>query len=251
VKINLKLLKGVLLRKKLCSKEDERKQFLKKISVGSKVYTYWDAFIAKNKLPPYDWIVKNIFIDGSIKDGIPNRHHQYDHIFAPCQVLEIFQFYSEEFIAHIVKTINKLGAHKIIEIGAGDGFLSHFLKRKGIDIIPTDDCSRPYIKYTEQVKKLNHKEALKKYKPDLVVINWEELDATYSIDALNYASVKYLLWIGEGHGGCTGSKDLWEYDSENTKNPYCLSRTDDWAFRLGIEKHTFVMIFHPKKSSPA
>lgn len=229
--------------------EDERRKFLKnRYCDGSKVFKYWNEFITKSKLPSYEWIVNNIFIEGAFKEGVPYRHHQYEHIFAPCYVLEIFQFYSKEFIAHIVKKINQLNAEKIIEIGAGDGFLSHFLQKMGIDIIPTDDYSRPYVKHSKQVKKLNHIEALKKYNPDLVVINWEEYGASYSIDALKYPSVNHLLWIGEGYDGCNGCNKLWEFQNKNTENPYCLSRSDDFAFYLGIEKHTFVIIFYPKKN---
>jgi hypothetical protein len=153
-------------------REKKYREYLKKESADSKVYIYWNEFITKSKLPSYEWVKNHIFIEGAIKDGRPDRHHQSDKITAPCRVLDIYQFYSEEFIEYLAKTINDLNAQKIVEIGAGAGFLSYFLKEKGIDIIPTDDYSRPYIKYTDQVKKLKHREALEKYNPDLVVINW-------------------------------------------------------------------------------
>lgn len=80
------------------------------------------------------------------------------------------------------------------------------------------------------------------------MINWEELRGTYSIDVLVYPSVKYLLWIGEGPEGCNGSEELWEFDFDDTENPYCLSRTDMWAFDDKINKHTGVLIFYPTKT---
>jgi len=228
---------------------DEYRRYLKGIAKksGAQVYTYWNEFIAKGKLPSYEWLVNRVFIEVEFKDGRRDRH-RYDRFNVPCEVLNIFQFFSEEFIEHVVKSINNLNAQKIIEIGAGDGLLSAFLKERGIDIRPIDDYSRPYIKHHEHIKKLNHKEALENYNPDLVVMNWEEFLGTYSIDVLHYPSVKYLLWIGEGHEGCTGSEELWEFDCDDTENPYCLSRTDDWMFDDKINKHTGVFIFYPTKT---
>jgi len=214
---------------------------------GTQIYTYWNEFITKGKLPSYEWLVNRIFIEVEFKNGRRDRD-RYDRFDAPCKVLDIFQFLSEEFIEHVAKSIKKLNAQRIIEIGAGDGFLSAFLKERGIDILPTDSYSRPYINHQEHVEKLDHKEALKKYNPDLIVINWGELRGTYSSDVLEYPSVKYLLWIGEGPEGCTGSEELWEFDFDDTENPYCLSRTDMWAFDDEINKHTNVLIFYPTKT---
>jgi hypothetical protein len=227
--------------------DDVRLNFMKKAIDGSNVYTYWNDFIAKKELPIYEWIVNNIFVKHAITD-YDNRHNTVDKIHYACNVLEIYQFYSIEFIDHIAKTINQLGARRIIEIGAGDGFLSYFLKRSGIDILPTDDYSRPCTNRLESVERLGHKDSLKKYDPDLVVINWEELDGTHSLDVLKYPSVEHLLWIGEDEYGCTGSRDLWQFDFEDTKNPYCISRTDECLFGDRVNKHTRVIIFRPEKN---
>jgi hypothetical protein len=227
--------------------ENERREYLRETSAGSNVYTYWDEFITKYKLPSYEWVVNNIFVKHAIT-GFQDRHNTTDYIFAPCEVLNIFQFYSTEFIDHIVETINKLAPQSIVEVGAGDGFLSYFLRECGVDIVPTDDYSRPHINRPERVEKIGHKDALRKYNPDLVVINWEEHLGRYSIDVLGYPSVKHLLWIGEDERGCTGSEELWEFDYENTDNPYCLSRSDEyWLLGDGVRKHTYVMLFNPKR----
>jgi len=241
------------LKKGACMKytEDERRVYLMKTSAGSNVYNYWDKFITKYKLPSYEWIVDNIFIEHRIT-GSQDRYNTVDYIFTPCEVLDIFQFYSTEFIDHIVKTINKLGPRSIVEVGAGDGYLSYFLGERGVDIVPTDDYSRPHINRPERVEKIGQKDALKKYNPDHVVINWEEFQATISLDVLAHPSVKHLLWIGEGKGGCTGSEELWEFDYEDTDNPYCLSRSDEcWLHMDQVLKRTFVALFHPKSRKNA
>lgn len=228
--------------------EERRREYLRETSAGSNVYTYWDKFISKNRLPSYEWVVNNIFVEHRIT-GSQDRHNTTDYIFAPCEVLDIFQFYSTEFIDHVAQSINSLGPKRIVEVGAGDGYLSYFLGEHGVDIVPTDDYSRDFIKRPGWVEKIGHIDALKKYDPDLVFINWEEFQATYSLDVLAYPSVKHLLWIGEGSDGCTGSEELWEFDYENTENPYCLSRSDEyWLFRDEVRKHTYVMLFNPKSA---
>ena len=216
---------------------------------GSHIFTYWNEFITKGKLPSYEWVANYVFKRAECDEhGRRDHHHLYDRLYAPCHTLEIFQFFSEEFIEHVVESIKKLNAHKIIEIGAGDGYLSLFLKERGIDIIATDDYSRPYIDRQPHVEKLDHKSALEKYNPDLVVISWEEYKGTYSIDVLEYPSVKCLLWIGEEPGGCTGSKELWEFDCDDTENEYCFARTDSWNFDDHYLTHTGVMVFYPTKT---
>jgi len=209
-------------------------------SVEVEIHEYWDEYIAKGKLPSYGWIVDNVF-----------RKYPYaSDLGWTCKQLNIFQFYSEEFIDSLVGTIKGIGAERIVEVGAGDGCLSHFLRMGGIDIITADNYSWPDQDFPESVEKLSHMEALKKYDPDLVVVCWEELYGTYSLDVLDYPSVDRLLWIGEFHDGCstgcTGSEELWEFDYERADNPYCLARTDSWSVK-DVMKHTDVMIFYPTK----
>jgi len=197
------------------------------------IYKYWNDYLIKGKLPTYIWVVENIFNTGDAAADI----------FFPCKELCIFQFFSQEFIDFLAESIKRIKANKIVEIGAGDGLLSHFLMEKGIDIHPTDDYSRDDLDHPERVEKLGHKQTLEKYSPDLVVINWEEYNAEYSIDVLKYPSVKYVIWIGEYNEGCTGSEKLWDYKHEDTGNPYCLARTDSMMFG-DIHKHTAVWIFY-------
>jgi len=204
------------------------------------LFKYWNDFLIKGKLPSYNWIVGNVFRASDLGGA---------SIFMGCKELAIFQFYSTEFIDFLAKSIKSIGSKKIIEIGAGDGLLSHFLQQKGIDIIPTDDHSRDDITHPMRVEKLSHKEALEKHNPEVVLISWEELDYTYSIDVLNYHSVKCIVIIGEYDGGCTGSKKLWNYENQDTDNPYCLARTDNCMFGENVHKHTGVWIFYPKKST--
>jgi hypothetical protein len=228
--------------------EDDRRKYFREISAGSNVYVYWDEYISKNRLPPYDWVVENIFVEHRIR-GHDTKDIWFDFIIAPCRVLDVFQFYSSEFIDRVANSIQELSSERIVEVGAGDGSLSFFLGERGISVVATDDYSNPYINRPGRVEKIGHLDALKRYDPDLVIVNWEEPDATISLDVLAYPSVEYLLWIGETSGeGCTGRRDLWGFDYVDTDNPYCLGRTDHcWLSQKEINKHTGVVIFKPIK----
>jgi len=71
---------------------------------------YWHDFITKGKLPSYEWVFNNIFeevkddefwfLNHSISQSINTFDPDYlDNSFCkPCIELDIFQFYSEEFI---------------------------------------------------------------------------------------------------------------------------------------------------------
>ena len=116
-----------LFKKKEGPFEGRNREFLRKNSYGSKVYTYWDEYITQGRLPPYEWLVKDIFRGGEHLQGRIKRDYWIDKISGACEVLDIFVFYSEEFINHLAETINKLGAKRIVEVGSGDGYLSYFL----------------------------------------------------------------------------------------------------------------------------
>lgn len=209
------------------------------VNAFENLYKYWNNYLIKGKLPSYKWLIDNVF----------KQNHFTANIFMATKELGIFQFYSKEFVHHLANTIRSVKPAKIIEIGAGDGMLSHFLlQEEGIDIVATDSKIRDDIVYPESVIKLNHKKALDRYRPDVVLINWEEYRKSYSVDVLNYPSVRCIIWIGEGEGGCTGSDKLWEYEHTDNDNPYCLCRTDDMWMKNTVHKHTGVWVFYPKKS---
>jgi hypothetical protein len=198
------------------------------------------------ELPSYNWIVESIFKKSDVGIFFGTQRHS------------IFQFYSQEYIAALANDIKKLKPKTIIEVGAGDGRLSFFLNKywsvKGIPLksTPTDDYSwgmhiesdSRHIVYPKEVEKLNFKEALKKYNPDVVIICWEELHAKYTQEILKFPSVRYVVWIGEGEGGCTGDPSTFALPYERLKNPFGLCRTD---FMLGDDHrllyHSGVYLF--------
>ena len=119
-----------------------------------------------------------------------------------------YQLLNKEFVENLADEIKKLNPKKVIELNAGVGYLSRFLQRYGIDIIPTDSHNWNFD-YNEDVEKLTYEQALEKYNPDVVIQSWEMPGAKGSIKSLEYPSVRHLIWIGE-KGNC-GSGDLFDY----------------------------------------
>ena len=173
--------------------------------------------LSKGELLEYKW-----FID---------RLREYDSIsiwFSACHKFHIFQLYPKEFIEELAKSIKDFHPTRIIEVGAGNGYLSKALQKQGIDIIPTDNKSWAHLTYPSEVEKLDFKEALAKYNPDMVVICWEAYGADYTREILKHPSVKWVIWIGENFGGCCGIEDLDELPHRILENPskYAVCRTD-------------------------
>ena len=82
----------------------------------------------------------------------------------------IYCFYSKPILRELARLI---GETKCVEIGAGDGTLTRFLKERGVDCIATDNYSwDSYITYPDFVEKLDAKEALRKYRPETVICSW-------------------------------------------------------------------------------
>jgi hypothetical protein len=104
----------------------------------------------------------------------------------------------------------KASTTTILEVGAGTGKLSHFLK-KGVDqlvnekleIIATDSGSWEHGTH-HPVELMGHEEALDRYSPDIVIASWMPNDVDWTQDMRDTPSVVEYLLIGEGPGGNCG-----------------------------------------------
>ena len=107
------------------------------------------------------------------------------------------------------------GTIKILEVGAGNGRLSHFLgaelnkKFPGkFEIVAT---SYPDEKYKFRLifpsEQKDYRDALRKHKPAVVLCSWMPMDDDWSADFRNTSSVQEYILIGPTSGAC-GKK--WE-----------------------------------------
>jgi hypothetical protein len=117
----------------------------------------------------------------------------------------------------VAKWIND---RKCLEVMAGTGALSYALKKKGVDIITTDNFSwhlnwQGNDKMYTYIENLDAIESVKKYARDveIIIMSWCYMDDT------GYRVLKQMhetnpdcimLVIGEGHGGCTTDDNFFE-----------------------------------------
>lgn len=139
----------------------------------------------------------------------------------------VFEFLNEEFIDrlsdYLAKRIEELKGSEespiiILEVGAGNGRLSHFLRQKLQEKVPGKfkiiavDSGEWGIKPVFEVEKMDYREALKKYNPQIIICSWMPYKVDFTGDFRATASVKEYILIGETDGGCCGDEWLtWGY----------------------------------------
>jgi hypothetical protein len=117
-------------------------------------------------------------------------------------------------IERAVSVINHyIPDHTAIEVAAGVGWLSYWLIQYGINIVDTSDCYHDewakHMKFGQTAIQVSHMKATmavyNNSNANLVILSWPE----YATDTgfLIYKAMckgQWLLYIGEGCGGCTG-----------------------------------------------
>jgi hypothetical protein len=109
----------------------------------------------------------------------------------------IYCFYSKPFIATLVEMINN---RKCLEIGAGDGTLTGFLKAQGVEITATDNYSwAKSVHYPEWVIKMDAREALTNYSPEVVICSWPPAQNDFESCIFQTPTVQLYIVIGSRH----------------------------------------------------
>lgn len=107
----------------------------------------------------------------------------------------------------------------IVEVGAGSGYWSKLSHENGCDIIATDDYSGEYsFKMADHfsVENIDAVSAVEKYPDRNVLMIWPSLGDNWARECIeNIKSGNYLIFIGEGEGGCVANDEFFEYLIEN------------------------------------
>ncbi|WP_085909310.1 hypothetical protein [Kiloniella majae] len=115
----------------------------------------------------------------------------------------IYCFYTKELINELIKII---GTQSCLEIAAGDGTLTRFLKGQDVNISATDNQSwQQSIEYPEFVINIDAKNALKKYNPDVVICSWPPSDNSFEKYVFKTRSVKTYIVIGSQIRSASGN----------------------------------------------
>jgi len=157
-------------------------------------------------------------------------------------IYELFtQEYIQELAGYIEKEIGTLGVEvggevRILEVGAGAGTLSRFLRaelenrKQNIQVIATDDGSwekGQQVVLGEDVERLGHKDALVTYKPHIVLCSWMAPEADLSADFRAQESVKQYILIGPPFD--TGTPLTWGITDEELE-----SKRIEYSQLLGV-----------------
>ena len=114
--------------------------------------------------------------------------------------------------------INLLLNHgPIVSVGSGFAYTESIAITQGADIIATDikpNGKNGWCrggKFYCNVEELSAIDAVKKYKGRNVFMAWPPYNTPMAHDVVSNMEVgTYLIYIGEGHGGCTGDDNFFE-----------------------------------------
>jgi hypothetical protein len=145
-------------------------------------------------------------------------------------------------VSHTVGDVLSFGSG----LGAYEAGMRPMLARNERRIVCTDiaDQQRPFM----PVEKLSSVDAVRKYGEDFktCVMIWPEFEKPHTVRALKARRepFPYLVYIGEGHGGCTGDDALHEYFEEK----YSLLKEINIPTWGGcMATHDWVQIFKRKE----
>lgn len=96
----------------------------------------------------------------------------------------------------------------IIEVGAGTGYWAWMLRQAGADVLATDKPEPEQIDATKRwtdVVSVDGVEAAAQHPDRTLFICWPTYDDAWSDRALAAYRGSRLIYIGEGHGGCTAT----------------------------------------------
>jgi hypothetical protein len=153
----------------------------------------------------------------------------------------IYCFYTRTLI---VKLAELIGGRSCLEIAAGDGTLARFLAEAGVRMQATDDCSWSHaVQYPDGVEKLDAKQALEKYGPQVVICSWPPPGNPFERYVFTTRSVEMYIVIGSRYPFASGN---WE--------AYAAQKSFFWGADQGLsacvlppELDSAVLLFRREK----
>jgi hypothetical protein len=147
---------------------------------------------------------------------VPPDNQEVVVLTALSQASGVYFFPSREWVSAFCRFIHLLGIRRVLEAGAGRGYLAAalapLLARQGVAFKAVDNAQGefesglPRHPVVEQADALT---ALQDFSPDLVLYAWPP--PGQSIGPLcRSAGVRYVLVLGEPGGGCTGAPTDWQ-----------------------------------------
>ena len=141
----------------------------------------------------------------------------------------IYEFINQEYVAHLSQYIIEAAIRlrqadsqpiAILEVGAGNGRLTHFLQEAiertnpGLVKIVAVDTGEWKIKPTFPVVETNHQQAIKLYNPKIIISSWMPPNIDLSQDFRDTENVEEYILIGDSEA-CGKLYDTWALDPDN------------------------------------
>lgn len=155
----------------------------------------------------------------------------------------IYAFYSKELVTALAQVIDGRPA---LEIAAGDGSLSRFLRAAGANITATDDRSWSHaIRYPDDVAKLDATSALARYRPRAVLCSYPPPKNTFEASVLADDAVETYIVITTRHRFAAG-----DWDAYAAQKAFTMT-ADDALSRLILPPEIApVLLIFQRKTSP-
>lgn len=146
---------------------------------------------------------------------VPSRHAVEDFlqqggVFSEVALAAQAQLYflpTAEFLQALIRLFRHLGVKRVLEVGAGEGFLAGALAAQGFQVRATDLEAVPGAPYGVQVQRAGHLEAVARFQPELAFWCWPPLGSRAPQELLQAPGLKYYLDVGDG-GCATGLPNL-------------------------------------------
>ena len=120
----------------------------------------------------------------------------------------IYCFYSRPLIKRMAAMI---GDRRCIEIAAGDGTLSRFLRDEGVPVTATDDHSwSNAVTYPELVLRQDARAALREHQPEVVICSWPPPGNGFEQEVFATESVELYIVINSRHDFASGDHTAYE-----------------------------------------
>ncbi|NOR25473.1 MAG: hypothetical protein GQ542_14015 [Desulforhopalus sp.] len=167
------------------------------------------------RLPTIAQVKSYIYTDRQWAEAgeFDREKHQLTMLVRESYVGQSFMLLTDEFIRSLQLLCRDFKS--IVEIGAGIGWLGHWLGKYGVRIQASIDnkswCEFPQDRYLDIVQKMDSLDYLLLYpEVELYILAWPQEDdlATRIWQALRPG--QYLLYIGEDRDGCTANSAFFE-----------------------------------------
>ncbi len=172
---------------------------------------------------------------------------------------------TREWLGHLCDLLDELKAVRVLEVAAGDGFLSACLQRRrpDLEVIATDDFSwtRPQkrmsandrkefgntrfagIQPLPNVAKSGAESAVREHQPDVVIVAWAP-PGTLVERVIRSPASKLVLDLSVGGDVCGLGVKTWRFEKEFLEGPLesqALCRLDA---RPRTQRHTLATLYY-------